>query len=187
MVAGKLEKSVEKMCAVLRGREEAQDSMLRLTREIVRGCAVAIKAVHARDRKAAEGEMRKVETLIKKARKGEGEFRHVALSAYQEYAEAKVLLAALEKAELPTHEELGVPFEAYLTGLMDAVGELRREMLGELKRGRRKEAERYFDVMDAIYEAVLPLRFSNSLLPNFRKKQDVARIQIEHARSELLR
>lgn len=182
-----MEKSVGKICGILRGQEQAQDGLLRLTREIVRGCALSIKAVHAREKNAAEKEMARVEELVGKARGEDRDFEYVALSAYQEYAEAKILLAALERKEIPTYEELDIPFEAYLTGLMDSVGELRREMLEELKRGRRKEAEKYFDVMNAIYEAVLPVRFSNSLLPNFRKKQDVARIQLEHARSELLR
>ena len=49
------------------------------------------------------------------------------------------------------------------------------------------EAERYFELASGIYEELLPIRFSNSLLPNFRKKQDVARSQVEQARSELVR
>ena len=43
-----------------------------------------------------------------------------------------------------------------------------------------------FDAMEKIYEAVEPFQFSNSILPNFRRKQDVARRQIEQARSEIL-
>lgn len=187
MSVAKLERSIEKICEMLRRQERAQDGLLVLTREIVRGCALAIKAMHARERKLARRELEKVERLVRKARKGSKDFEYVVLTAYQEYAEAKILLAVQEGEELPTYEELDIPFEAYLLGLCDAVGELRREMLEELKRGRRKNAQRYFETMNAIYEAMLPIHFSNSLLPNFKKKQDVARIQVEQARSELLR
>jgi translin len=87
----------------------------------------------------------------------------------------------------PTYSELGMPFEPYLLGLCDLVGELRREMLEMLKKGKKKEAEKYFELMSGIYDELMPIRFSNSLLPNFRKKQDVARGQVEQARSELVR
>jgi len=183
----KLEESIGKIYATLKKQEEAQDGLLVLTREIIRGCATAIKAIHAGDKEAGKKGMEKVEELVKKARGVDRDMEYVAETAYQEYCEARILLAVLEDAEIPSYEDLGVPFEPYLLGLMDAVGEFRRQMLEELKRGRREEAERYFDAMNAVYEATLPLRFSNSLLPGFRKKQDVARIQLENARSELLR
>jgi translin len=183
----KLEKSIGEIYARLRRQEEAQDGLLALTREIVRGCAVAIKAMHAGEIGSARKEIKRVGKLVKKARGLDRDMEYVAETAYQEYCEARVLLAVIEDEEIPTYADLGIPFEPYLLGLMDAIGEFRRQMLEELKRGRRKEAERYFDAMNAIYEAVLPLRFSNSLLPGFRKKQDVARVQLENARSELLR
>jgi translin len=183
----KLEGSVGEICKELKKQEEAQDGLLRLSREIVRGCALAIKAVHAGEKKNAEKELAGVVKMVKKARGGDRDLEHVVMQAYQEFAEAEILMAVLEKRQLPTHSELGIPFESYLLGLCDSIGELRREMLEQLKKGKKREAERYFGEMNAIYEAMLPIRFSNSLLPNFRRKQDVARMQVEHARSELLR
>ena len=130
--------------------------------------------------------MREVERLVKEARALDEEFENITAIAYQEYCEAKTLLALIGKKKIPSYEELSIPFELYLLGLCDVVGELRREMLEEMKRDNTKLAEYYFDRMSEIYEAMLPIRFSNSLLPQFRKKQDVARGQVEHARSELL-
>lgn len=183
----KLEKSIGKMFATLKGQEKEQDGLIVLSREIVRGCATAIKEIHAREMAAAKRDIATVGKLVAKAKRADKGMGYVAAQSYQEYCEARILLAVLEDEEVPTYEDLKVPFESYLTGLMDAVGEFRREMLEELKRGRRKQAEKYFDAMNAAYEATLPLKFSNSLLPGFRKKQDVARIQLENARSELLR
>jgi translin len=104
----------------------------------------------------------------------------------QEYAEAKIMFSAVDKKTIPTFHELKIPIEPYLSGLLDAIGELKRETLESLRRGNKHEAEGYFKMMEEIYDALLPLRFSNSVLPEFRRKQDSARFQIEQARAELL-
>jgi translin len=182
----KLESSVARIVKILEKEEGKQDELLRLSRETVRGCSVAIKCIHSKELKECETQMGIVERLVEKIRKAE-DFENITLQAYQEYVEAKVLLSIIKREEIQIYDELKIPFKAYLLGLLDCVGELRREMLEELKRGDRKKAEYYFSKMDELYEALLPVRFSNSLIPNFRRKQDVARMQIEQARSELLR
>lgn len=167
-------------------REKEQDRILGSTRAIVRHCANGIKLIHSGELKAARAE-------IAAARKGIApfartrQFEYLLEQPYQEIAEAVLLLAAVEGKPLPGWKQLGMPFEPYLLGLCDLVGELRREMLECLKRGDRKGASRHFELMSGIYDELSPIRFSNSLLPNFRKKQDVARSQVEQARSELVR
>lgn len=37
-------------------------------------------------------------------------------------------------------------------------------------------------MVESIYDELVPLKFSNALLPDFRRKQDVARIRIEAER-----
>jgi len=59
-------------------------------------------------------------------------------------------------------------------------------MYESLRHGRKDDAQKFFEMMELIYDELLPLRFSNAVLPEFRRKQDVARIQIEQARGELL-
>lgn len=177
---------IDEMIKVLEKREREQDEVLRGTRELIRHCSKAIKAIHAKELKLAMDEISGAEKLMKKLQKAE-QFKYMLMQSYQEFVEMKVLLAIISKKEVPAYKELGVPFESYLLGLCDCIGELRREMLESLKRGKKKDAQYYFDAMSAIYEQMIPLRFSNSLLPNFRKKQDVARMQVEQARSELLR
>ncbi len=120
--------------------------------------------------------------LSKEARKHGMDTNHIM----QEYSEARILLFAIEKKDLPGSDELGVTPEAYLSGLLDCMGELKREMYESLRKGKRKDAEYFFSLMEKIYDELLPLKFSNALLPDFRRKQDVARIQIEQARGELL-
>lgn len=182
-----VENSIRRICTILEKQEEARDGLLRLSREIIRECAKSVKAMHAGEMKEARERVKKAEKLVKKARKEDRDFEHVMRTAYQEYTEARMLLSVIEGKKLPSYQKLGIPYEAYLLGLLDLIGELRREMLEAMKKGDRKGAKRYFEKMDKIYEALLPIRFSNSLLPGFRVKQDMARRQVEQARSELLR
>jgi translin len=182
----KLRANIGKIVRELEGREKEQDKILGSTREIVRHCANGIKLLHAGEMKKAKVEIAAAQKKISPFSKTK-DFAYLLEQPYQEIAEARLLLAAVEKKPLPGWDALGMPFEPYLLGLCDLVGELRREMLEMLKSGKKKEAQRYFELMSAIYDELLPIRFSNSLLPNFRKKQDVARMQVEQARSELVR
>jgi len=177
---------IREIVAELEEREREQDRILSSTREIIRHCSNGIKLIHAGEVKKAKAEVASAQKKVSAFAKTR-EFAYLLEQPYQEIAEAKLLLAAVERKPLPSWEELSMPFEPYLLGLCDLVGELRREMLEMLKKGKKKEAEYYFELMSGIYDELLPLRFSNSLLPNFRKKQDVARSQVEQARSELVR
>jgi translin len=177
---------IGKIIRILEKREKEQDAILVAAREAVRHCSVGIKLVHAGQLEAAKKEIASAEKKIAPFSKTK-QFEYLLLQPYQEIAEAKILLAAAERKKLPGWEEIGMPFEPYLLGLCDAVGELRRQMLEMLKSGNAKEAERYFGLMSEIHDELLPIRFSNSLLPAFKKKQDVVRMQTEQARSELAR
>lgn len=163
-------------------KEKTMDAFLVLQRELVRECSKAIKEIH-------EGKVSEAEKRIKKA---EGEFKKLPKSCFvyqnylhvaQELFEAKILLSAVKKGRLPDPEE---PYEAFLTGLLDAAGELKRQMYEALRKGRKKEAEKYFKLMERIYDESLHFKFSESVLPGFRRKQDIVRIQLEQARGELL-
>jgi len=181
----KIDIGVDEMIRVLEKEEKEQDRIIQKSRELIRHCSVAIKCIHSKEIKEAKAHIAAVDKELKGLKSEK--FGYMLEQTYQEVCEAKVLMAVIEKKKVPTYKQLGIPFETYLLGLCDCVGELRREMLEQLKEGRKKEAKYYFEVMSHIYEAMIPIRFSASLLPNFRKKQDVARMQVEHARSELMR
>ena len=108
------------------------------------------------------------------------------MQAHQEYVEAIALYNILGKHSIPSKKELNEETAPYILGLMDLVGELKREAIDELRRGNNKLASRYYELMKDIYDSTLHIRFANSILPGFRKKQDVARIQLESLASELL-
>lgn len=181
-----MELGIETIEKELMKKEEQLDHVMIKSREIVRLCSNAIKAIHGKHMEEAKKLLADAEKEVVAVRKYEEEFPGHINHIMQEYVEAQVTLAAVETKKIPSYKELGAPMEAYLTGLLDATGELKREMYEALRHKKKKDAETYFEMMEQIYDALLPLRFSNAVLPEFRRKQDVARIQIEQARGELL-
>jgi len=166
--------------------EKQLDIVLSESRKTVRGCSNTIKALHSHDFKVAKTHLTEAEAGLEKIMPHYINFPDQINHALQEYTEAKIVFVAIEEKRIIKFDELNVPEVPYLNGLLDSVGELKREMYEALRKGDRKLAEEYFALMEAIYDELLPIRFSNAILPEFRRKQDVARIQIEQARGELL-
>jgi translin len=142
--------------------------------------------MHAYDLKAAKRHLSQAKKALDVLGEYSSEFPTHLNHVYQEYAEALIVLSAIESKKIPSYVELGVPEISYLLGLLDAIGEFKREMYESLRRNKKKDAANYFNMMEEVYDELLPLRFSNAVLPEFRKKQDAARHQIEQARGELL-
>lgn len=177
---------VERIAKKLAQRERELDIVLSESRKVVRSCSNSIKAMHAYELKTARNHLDEAESVLKVISKYSEGFPAQLNHVYQEYAEARIVLSAIELKKIPGYAELKVPEIPYLLGLLDAIGELKREMYESLRRGNKHEAGFYFKMMEDAYDELLPLRFSNSILPEFRKKQDSARHQIEQARGELL-
>ena len=105
-------------------------------------------------------------------------------NALQEVAEAGIVHAIQRGEGLPAPRDLGVPSAAYLLGLADTVGELRRFTLDALRGGDLPTAERYLAVMEEILEALLRFDYPAALVA-LKPKQDTARALIERTRGEL--
>ncbi|PIT84646.1 hypothetical protein COU37_01840 [Candidatus Micrarchaeota archaeon CG10_big_fil_rev_8_21_14_0_10_45_29] len=171
----------------LEKKEEAHDKIISSARPLVRKCANCIRMLHCGEIENAKKELASLEKGISSLPKGGGSWEYLLSPIMQEVVEAKLFLAAVEKKPLPDYKKLKVSPQVFLLGLCDAIGEFRRQMLEELKAGNEANAQYYFSLMNGVYEQISVVRFSNSVLPNFKRKQDVARGQVEMARSELLR
>ena len=55
-----------------------------------------------------------------------------------------------------------------------------------LRKDDIESAEAYYSLMNETHDSLLPLRFSSLIILDFRKKQDVSRIQLEGVHGELL-
>lgn len=183
-----LEKIVDALDKKFAEQEKAQDAALSMSRLVIRDCAKAIRHLHTGHVQESHAVVKTLDADVKKLQKAAGEdFQHIATSAYQEYAEIKCLSALLEKKELPTPEELGIDELSYLAGLADCVGELRRALQLALRAEKTADAEYLFEKMNYIYDNLMILKYSSSLVGPLKRKQDMIRGQVEQARSEMLR
>ncbi|MCI4348948.1 MAG: hypothetical protein L3J93_01850 [Thermoplasmata archaeon] len=102
----------------------------------------------------------------------------------QEAVEAILLARILRGARLPSPRELGVGAEAYLPGLGDLVGEIRRLVLSSLGAGDLAAARRRLGEMDSVVRSLLHFEAPRSIVP-LKPKQDTARALLERTRGDV--
>jgi len=180
-------KKIEKDLEVL---DHARDKLNEVSRTATRLADWAVIQMHrgelgkAKESLAtAKNSLRQMERLLKE----NPELKHSGnvLVAYQEYAEAKLLLHIITDGELPSMEAVGTDSIPFVLGILDLVGELRRMALNFLRKGKVMEAERILRIMERAYEDVFSIDHT-AIIPTFRNKMDVARKLIEITRGEVV-
>ncbi len=76
-------------------------------------------------------------------------------------------------------------YAAYLGGLGEATGELRRRTLDILRHNRADEAERLLQMMDEIYGLLVTVDFPDAITGKLRRLTDVVRGIVERTRGDL--
>lgn len=105
-------------------------------------------------------------------------------NAHQDMTEAAVTYSLLRDAPLPSPEDLGVTNRAYLLGLGDVVGELRRYALERLGEGAVEDAREALDVMEILYQGLMRFDYPRAVVA-VKRKQDIARSLVEKTRGEV--
>jgi translin len=166
--------------------QKRKDTVLALSRDIVRIAGKGITLMHARKLGEAVRCVAQLEKLVKKLKKAEGGLEYYSMQAHQEYVEARAFYTVVKERRLLRFSEAHVNEVPYLLGMMDLVGELKREIIEAIREKEMGDANLYYQFMKEIYDSTRAMRFANSVVPEFRRKQDSARIQLENAASELL-
>ncbi len=168
----------------------ARELTLKNSRPIIRNSANAIRALHRGEREVARELMDEVKELIAEAEAslgGHWDIYHAGFfyDAVKEYAEAELTAALLAHEPLPSPDDLGVHAVPYLKGLGEAVGEQRRRLLDQLRKGDLAAAERTFEDMEAVHDLLTSLDYPDGMTSGLRRTTDVARALIERSRADL--
>ena len=107
-------------------------------------------------------------------------------SGVEEYVEFEILYSIINNLDIPKPNDIMVPSWFWITGLADVLGELRRIILNRLLVDKLDEARVLLVSMQKIYDMIVSLDFSKSIISNLRKKIDVARITIERTESDVV-
>ena len=121
------------------------------------------------------------------ALKGHPDIFHAGFvhDSQKEFAEASLTLALVAGRPLPTPESLGVQHPAYLNGLGEAVGELRRHLLDSLRSGDVDHCEECLTAMDEIYSVLVTVDYPDAMTGGLRRTTDNVRGILERTRGDL--
>jgi translin len=106
-------------------------------------------------------------------------------TAQKEYAEGCLTLSLVVGSHLPSPEELGVSLPAYLNGMGEAAGELRRYLLDGIRRSDLSRSEELLSAMDDIYGVLVTMDFPDALTGGLRRTTDMVRGVLEKTRGDL--
>ena len=123
--------------------------------------------------------------LTKLKQKTSGNLVRYIITPEQEFVEAVSLLAVIEGKEIPSVKSLNVSDESYILGLLDCIGELKRQVIDKIRVGDSKRATQLFDVMENLYLLLYPFASYDKIVKETRRKLDVNRMLVEETRSVL--
>jgi translin len=181
---------IEDIRTELTAKNAVRDTTLNRSRELIRFCALSIRAIHRHEWDEAENLMR---TARQAASVMAADLAHYAdlyeagytQDALKELVEAHTLFAMVRGQALPGPTELNVPSPAYLNGLAEAASELRRYILDLIRLGRTRESEPYLATMDDVYIHLVTMDYPDALTGGLRRTTDVLRGVLERTRGDL--
>lgn len=184
------ERSMEKLRRDLAMKAEAREDVLTLCRKAVQECSAAIISLHRGKFKEADRRIAQVEhylSLAKQASRREKELRyHGAMNqAYQEYCEARLLREYVSTRKILSPAKMRAPHEAYVLGLADFCGELRRSCLDRMRRGELENAIKDFETMEKIYDELMITLHAAPAARGLRRRCDQVRALVERTRGDI--
>ena len=185
-----LETIAEKIRTNFEAKSKVRDETLRLSRQLIRHCANAIRATHRGEFENATALLSTAKALASEMVDGVADYADLYHAGYtqdalKEFAEASITYALVTDRPLPDPDELGVEYAAYLNGLGEAAGELRRHVLDLIRRGELERGEEVLSMMDDIYGVLVTIDFPNAITGGLRRTTDMVRGVLERTRGDL--
>jgi len=171
-------------------KDETREKVLPLCREVIRHSSTAIRAVHRQEFEPAARLLKSARKLLSEAEQAVAsysELKHTGFfrDAQKEFAEASITLALITEKKAPTPGELNINFTAYLNGLGEACGELRRYLLDSIRRDDLSRVEELLAAMDDTYNILVTMDFPDAITGGLRRTTDMVRGILERTRSDL--
>ncbi len=186
----KLSQISDQIRADFERRTRIRDEALAQARQLTRFSAMAIRAIHREEDEEAQSQLAEAKELVLKMRADLEKDPDLYFSGYcqdaiKEYVEANITVALIKGRDLPSPQELGAEYPAYLAGLTETLGELRRRCMDLLRPGYSHEVERLLNWMDEIFAQLVTMDFPDAITDGLRRKTDLARGIIERTRADI--
>ena len=168
----------------------ARETALAAARRAIQHSANAIRAVHRDEDARARDLIAQAAATLREAQQALA--AHPAIyhagflhDAAKEYAEAAITLSLVRGEPLPGPDDLAVEPAAYLNGLAEAVGELRRVTLDAMRGGDAVRPRALLEIMDEIFSLLVTVDYPDAITHGLRRTTDMVRGVTEKTRGEL--
>ncbi|MGE5139264.1 MAG: hypothetical protein ACM3JD_07380 [Rudaea sp.] len=171
-------------------KNAARDAALAKSRELIRHCSLSIRATHRGEHDEAMKQLARAGELAAAMKQDVAGYSDLYFTGYvqdalKEFAEANIVHALITDQPIPDPEAIGVDYAAYLNGLGEAAGELRRYTLDIIRRGQLERSEHMLQSMDDIYQLLVTMDFPDALTGGLRRTTDMVRGVLERTRGDL--
>ncbi len=168
----------------------ARDAALAASRELIRHCALSIRATHRAEYEEAAALLGKTREMAAQMKNAVAAYPDLYFTGYvqdalKEMAEAHCVYALVTSNTVPDPDTLGVDYAAYLNGLGEAAGELRRYSLDIIRHDNSERVEKVLDAMEDIYALLVTMDFPDALTGGLRRTTDMVRGVLERTRGDL--
>lgn len=185
-----LKEILQKIQEDLSGREQMRENVQRDMRKATRLSKQAIQVTHQERFDDAKAMLEEANVLFLKLRETAKNYPYLLYSgsvgaAFEENAEAHILLTLIQDDQFPSPNEIDVPATPYVLSLGDVIGELRRRALNLMRKGNVEQAEKCLELMEQIYSELTALDDAYIIIKGLRRKGDVARHLIEITRGDI--
>ena len=173
----------------LDAKTEARERGLSASRNAIRACGKAIRALHRYETGPATELLDEAQSQLDDARgalAGHHDMLYAGFvhDAEKEVAEARITFALVTNAPFPTVDEVGVSPAAFLKGMAEAIGEIRRHILDLMRQGELKRCEELLASMDDMYYVLVSMDYPDGITLGLRRLTDVARSILERTRGD---
>ncbi len=185
-----LDQIADRIRANFAAKNSARDTALERSRTLIRHCANAIRATHRNERDAAREHIAAAKEIVDAIRADLAPYPDLYHAGYtqdalKEFAEANIVYALVGSEPLPEPEAIGVEHAAYLNGLGEAAGELRRRCLDIIRHDHTEEAEHLLEAMDDIYSLLVTVDYPDAITGGLRRTTDMVRGVTERTRGDI--
>jgi translin len=185
-----LESIAEQIRQDFSAKDAAREKALPLCRDAIRCCSQAIRAVHRQEFDQATELLKSARNLLTESERAVTAYNELSNTGFfrdaqKEFAEGSIILALVTGKQIPDPGQLGIDAAAYLNGLGEAVGELRRYLLDGMRQGDLSRSEELLLTMDDIYSVLVTMDFPDAITGGLRRTTDMVRGVLERTRSDL--
>ena len=183
MTSEKVKVSLKSIHDELQSIENRREYLIKESREVIILCSQSIVSLHQNNIQEGQGKLDKARNLYLSLKEmAQDDLSRYISTPEQELAEASLFMNIVKNESLSGIQEIGVSSQAYLFGILDCIGEIKRMVYDMVRYGKFEKAEYLFTIMQEIYVILYPFAIYDNLVNGIRKKLDVSKILIENTR-----